>query len=510
MKKNDLLILGSTFLYSWLFYHQQTGINFMLFSAVLCLFLFFLFKTQALQTKWLLAATGTLLSGLGVYLFGNGLSVLANISSLALLSAFTFDPRTSVITAWFYSLYTLLTSGVYMLLEAVRYNKKPIDDGNSPKNRRVGLFAFIIPAFLVGLFFIFYSEGSLLFGEFIRKLNLDFISFPWIWFTIGGYCLMYSFFSFRAIPGFIAHEALLPNRIEKKTYVPERSGGLFPVSQEHLSGIIAFVFLNLLTLLVNLLDTKFLFVDGKLPEGISYSRFVHQGVGSLIVSIILAIALILFYFRGELNFYKKKKRASTIALLALFWIGQNVYMLYTSCLKNAMYIHEYSLTYKRIGVDAWLLLALFGLITTAYKVYYIRTNMFLVRINSWLCYSALIIAALFNWNKFIAEYNLKESKNVDYAYLLTLSSESLLPVLEACQHPDVSSKACQLPASEEGEYSRDFENYSVSELLRNQLAVFLYEQGSVQWKGSCLSKSLLAKKLRGYKKGINYSHLASY
>src|SRR5690606_9210762 len=68
------------------------------------------------------------------------------------------------------------------------------------------------------------------------------------------------------------------------------------------AGFNLFVLLNLLILSVNITDLVFLWGGAELPEGVSYSQMVHQGVGSLIFSIILAVSVILFVFNGKAKF----------------------------------------------------------------------------------------------------------------------------------------------------------------------------------------------------------------
>jgi hypothetical protein len=493
MKKNDLLILGTTILYTFLFYRQQAGLNCLLFSFALCLLLFIRFGDKAHSLPWRLAATGTLISGIAVFYLGNDLCLAANILSLALLSAFTYEPRTSVITAFFHSFFTLITAIGYVLWGGSKRLFANTGETNSGSGKKINILAFILPAVFIGLFLVIYKQGNILFDEFSSKWNLDFISFPLIIFSSGGFLMMYSFFHFRTIPMLAGRELLLSDRMDKSAASTAWWGRYFSPAQEHLSGIISFSILNVLTLLVNILDTKFLFIDGKLPAGINYSAFVHQGVGSLIFSILVAIGLVLFYFRGQLNFSENKKM---ITALALLWIGQNLFMLYTSAVKNGMYVHEYSLTYKRIGVYIWLLLALFGLGTTAIKVLYRRTNMFLVRINSWLCYAALVFSTIINWNGLIAEYNIRNSRNVDYAYLLLLSPDCLYPVYEACKDPKVASQMCQVHTEESVWVGSIGVNVPVRKLLRNKLASFLYEEKDLGWQSTCLNKRQLLSKFK--------------
>ncbi len=100
-------------------------------------------------------------------------------------------------------------------------------------------------------------------------------------------------------------------------------------------------------------------------------------------------------------------------------------MLISTALKNGMYIDEYGLTYKRIGVFIYLLLTSIGLITTYIKIAQHKTASFLIRINSWLFYFVLVVSCFVNWDLVITNYNIRHSGNRTKTYLLYLSETNL-------------------------------------------------------------------------------------
>jgi hypothetical protein len=491
MKKNELFILGTTLLYSYLFYQEAAGLNFFLFSLGLTLLSALGFRQATRTVKWKLAAVGTVLSGFAVFYLGNTLAIVGNVLSICLLSAYTFESRTSVITAWFYSVYTLVTSIFYMT-QGIFVKKNPDNQPYRIERKGSAFIMILLPFLMLVVYFFLYRQGNVLFLEFTRKINFDFISFSWICFTLAGLLLMYSFFSYRTVPALLASENRMSNKLEDGQLSPFWFRKILPISQEFKSGVIMLAMLNGLTLLVNGLDFRFLFWDGKLPSGIGYSEFVHQGIGALMLSIFFAIGLILFYFRSELNFAKGR---NILAWLTYSWIAQNIFMLYTCFVKNGMYIHEYGLTYKRIGVLVWLMLVLFGLITTAIKVYSLRSNIFLIRINAWLCYGSLILATPVNWDRYMATYNVTSAHYVDYAYLFSLSDNALPAVCRAYQsgNPPQIIRAFK----EDGRYLFDEDStpYSFRNLLHARLSVFLADQYLATWKSECLSRNQVEKEL---------------
>ncbi|MFI5148678.1 MAG: DUF4173 domain-containing protein [Bacteroidia bacterium] len=491
MKKINLLLLGATLSYSYLFYRESTGLNFFLFSVLLCSCCAWINPEARRNMTWFFAALGSLITGFAVLYMGNVLAVTGNILSLALLSAFTVEPRTSALSAWMYSAYSTVTSVVYMSASFFNYFS-PTGMPAERQKRGLGIWVFILPLLALLFFFILYQQGNILFLDLTRKINLDFISMPWVLFSTGGFILMYSFFRYRTIPSMLEYEMKQGTNLERNVRSGKWIRKYLPLSQEYKSGVIMLALLNVLTLLVNILDFRFLFLNGKLPAGIIYSEFVHQGTGMLMVSIFFAIALLLFYFRAELNFTKGRR---ILLYLTYVWILQNIFMIVTCFMKNNLYIHEYGFTYKKIGVIVWLLLVLFGLITTGIKLWTLKTNYFLFRVNSWLVYGTLVVSTLFNWDKLIAEYNIGYAKAVDYSYLFTLSPNVLPPLMESYHKGKAPAEIKNYNDERMAEVREVSGSIEFVPNLKFKLSAFLAEQRMISWKSTCLAKDKLEREL---------------
>jgi hypothetical protein len=426
MKKNDWIFLLSVLAYSFLFYSQTAGINFFIFSVLLTLFQGSKNKDLLRKTPWLIAASGVLLSSFCVFYYGNSLSIIANIISLMLLSALSYSPSTSIIVALLFSMLSIGGSFVFMILDAVERNAKKVSVA-AERSSALRLMIYFVPLVLGLVFFFLYKGSNPLFDEFTKKINLDFISPLWILFTLLGSFLVYGFFYHKTISAIAGLDKSIPNELINTTLSQDTwlSRNL-SIENEVRSGVILLAMLNILLLIVNLLDINYLWFSHALPAGMSYSVFVHQGTGLLILSIIIAILIIMFYFQGRVNFFEKNK---TIRFLALAWIIQNAFMILSTSFRNNLYINEYCLTYKRIGVYVWLLLALIGLCTTFWKIIKLKSNWFLFRSNSWLFYGVLVISSIINWDDLVTNFNIEKAvsknKTLDKFYLLSLSDGNL-------------------------------------------------------------------------------------
>jgi hypothetical protein len=134
MKTNDYLLITAVSAYSFLFYQQNAGINFAIFNMVLIVIL--LIRNQSLLSslKWNWAAAMCLLSSACIVMHSSALSIFANIVSLMLLSSFSFNLATSSIFSVFFSVYSILSSIVYVIIDCVRRGQKTSEEQEKDKN----------------------------------------------------------------------------------------------------------------------------------------------------------------------------------------------------------------------------------------------------------------------------------------------------------------------------------------------------------------------------------------
>jgi hypothetical protein len=425
MKTNDYLLTASVGLYSFLFYQQNAGINFVIFNMLLIIFLVVRNMNLLSSPKWIWAALMALLSSACIVIHSSALSIFANVVSLLLLSAFSFSIATSSIFSFLFSIFTIMSSIVFVIIDAVRRSSENKNNPGQEKNYK--WLGIVIVVFIALLFFGMYKNSNPLFAEYTKWINLDFVSIGWFFFTVGGFFLMYSFFYHRSIGPIQRWENGL--RTALQPVADPESGKL---ETEKISLITLFTLLNLMLLVINIGDINTILLNGKLPEGIKHSDFVHSGVGTLIFSIVLAIAIIMYFLRGQLNFHKGK---GLFKFLILLWIFQNLLMLASTSFRNHLYISEYTLTYKRIGVYVWLALAMAGLVITGIKIYYNKTNWYLIKSNFAVWFSILSLSCVIDWDLLITRYNLqnKPSHQIDYYYLFSLSETNIPELLDYCQ-----------------------------------------------------------------------------
>ena len=131
----------------------------------------------------------------------------------------------------------------------------------------------------------------------------------------------------------------------------------------------------------------------------------------------MAVGVILFYFKSGFNFDFKSQ---TLKRLAMVWLFLNGLLILSAVMKNSEYIFYQGLTYKRLGVYAFLGLAIAGLYFSFIKISKQKTNAFLFNKMLWFFYGLILLCSFFNWGNFITKYNVAVEIGDNKNYLRTL------------------------------------------------------------------------------------------
>jgi hypothetical protein len=260
----------------------------------------------------------------------------------------------------------------------------------------------------------------------------------------------------------IAADINATDELQRAKKQHHRSFRIMQLKDEHRVGIFLLAALNLTLLIVNTLDIYWVWFNFKW-NGSYLKQFVHEGTYLLLLSILCSIIIVLFYFRGNLNFYN---RNSLLRKLSYIWLAQNAVLTISVAIRNLHYIDHFALAYKRVGLCLFLLLTLFGLFTVYRKVSKKKSTFYLLRSNAFAFYVVLIVSSTINWENVIARYNFSHADKafVELAYLATFPDKSL-PYLDKSDAEIIAIKNIQkvkypfeeLDMSAE-EYSRKIEN----------------------------------------------------
>lgn len=277
----------------------------------------------------------------------------------------------------------------------------------------------IMPAACLGVVFLFvFQLGNAVFREICNRIyngvidwlqNFDF-SFEHILFWFALSTLTLAFLHPR-------QGTEKPRAWTKQWSRVERSDRTVAIWQ---SRSILFV-LNALFFMVNTIDAAFLWQHAKLPDGVTFSEFVHSGVYSLIFAAMLSAVVLAAMFQQSTEI----TRARGVKALALLWIGQNLVLIAGVFLRLKLYVDAYQLSTLRIYVGCFLLLVTTGFVLLALHVLHDGS------LNRLIWHNALAVFVLFYIIQFpdvaghVAEYNVSQwrqdhSRRLDFNYLQSL------------------------------------------------------------------------------------------
>lgn len=440
--KNVFILLGAL-LYSYLFDVDQLGLNAFLFSL-------FLFLGQIYFDRSLLSSnTFRLISGAHLFI---ALMVVVHQSYLAqamYLLSFLLWVGYSQLPGLRFLWYGMLLGVGTMMVTPISALK---DWSNAKwKPWRILLHwarNLLIPLLLGWIFFVIYYEGNTNFATLFDYLFswLDRIELDWNWERL-----------LLVILGLICTGAMLWPTVlvclvrdrEKRwqmDLVRRRRRSIYNATmlalrRHYFTAILSLSLLNGLLLLANGLDLRFVWLDFSEKSASELSDFVHQGTSLLILAILLAITLVVYFFRGNLNFYPDERHR--LHQLAYVWLAQNAVLALSVGFRNYHYLHTYGLTSLRIGVMIFLLMVLAGLYFTFRKIRDKRTTYYLLSVNAWHIFLLLSACCAFNWTGIITRYNLDyiPTTRLDLYYLgVQLSDKNVLLLKKYAEKQEFSGE----------------------------------------------------------------------
>lgn len=411
MKKLSLLI--GAILFSTFFYKQSLGLNMPLFSLVTITTLA-IYNQNAFKKKSSIAF-GILyaISALAIFFFQSSLSFIAYVVAFFTLVGHVSEHKSSIYVNWLNGFYSFVAGFFHRNFNVVESEEKVKLKKDIDYIHWIKIIG--IPLVVILIFISLYKNGNPVFENLIEKIDFSFINLQWLLLTALGYYLLYNVSIPISVNPSTELDLSTDNTLKNKNEFSTVS-----IKKETQLGVVLIALLNLLIVFFLITDFTYIFSSTDFRAS-AFSNQVHSGINAIIASIVIAIVIILYFFRGNLNFYDGNKKLKN---LTYTWITLNIILIINTAIKDYQYIYYFGFTYKRIGVLIYLLLTVIGLITTAIKIKEIKNFWYLLRINSLTAYTFLIIASTINWDKHITSYNLNYAKSMDFNYLINMSNNN--------------------------------------------------------------------------------------
>lgn len=434
--RTNLLILGSTVFYLFLFWQEEWGLNTLIFSLFIVALLYW-YRSELVTSRLFAGISAALLLSATFVLFNN--SMLSKVVHNLFFILFIGYAQRRELRFFLSALGLGLLGPIIFPFSMGRrmMGELKSQDGTNDLLKWLGLV--ILPLGILSLFFFIYYAANSHFAELVDTIT----SYLWIpapegWTLTFFIQFLLGFLSIGGLLWKISPNSflnLIPSRLSwmlvKSSFHfqdEEAKAKTHFIISEYQIGILSIGMLNGLLLIVNFIDIQHVWFSQEILSAHQLSQYVHEGTYLLIFAILLAMALVLFFFRGSLNFF-----ANNFWLKGLVygWLIQNAILAVSVGMRNYHYIAQYGLAYNRIGVVLFLLVVLAGLASLFIKIKDRKNLAFLLHINGWSLFLCLLLASSINWDIWITRYNLRNIPNggLDYYYLLYDLSDKNLRIL---------------------------------------------------------------------------------
>lgn len=415
-----LLWFALTAVHTYLFYSNATGVNALVFS-LLSVAVITWYHGLLKEKFWLLAATGHLIIAMGTAWHATFSNIAAYNISFIVLVGFVFSARSSL---WVAFMNGLVGSFLFSFLQAIISGIKLTHEMFLKPQRSLFLIKkmplYVAPVSVTLIFYMLYGAAN---PDFFLKIafpewEFNFELIAYIGFSAIIICPLFFSWGIEKLTDWDIKQPDMLSRIRVKRHAGTPMGLYY----ENKQAVVMFIMLNALIVIFLGFNILQIFLPALNHSAADFSQQVHQGFEALVISLIVAILLIMYYFRANQNFYVCKER---LVRLASLWIALNGILILFTCYKNFLYIDAFGLTYKRIWVFIGMLLSGIGLYLTLLKIYRIRTNWYLLRQNAWVLYFVISCYGTINWDRLITWYNPNYANNLDMEYIMSLGNSQL-------------------------------------------------------------------------------------
>ena len=433
--KNSLsVVFVSAIILTGLFYRQYIGLNLVLFEVAFIAWLIISKQLRFSSQNEIISTLGLFLTGVFTVITHSTYVYFIHFFALfVFIGVLNYSTVRSLATAYGLSIIAMFMAPVEFIKRFFSSEIKGFKMGQVLWKSRI----FLIPLFIIAIFVLIYSFSNAVFGDIVADVGEKLQKMITFVFQDIDFLLIFTFLFSLLISAFLlirirnhgiekAEGGANENLVRRKERL-KRIFSLTALKSEYKAGIFLLIALNTLLLIVNAIDIYWVWFNFEW-DGETLKEFVHAGTYLLILSILISIAVVLYFFRGNLNFYKQN---SFLKKLTYAWLIQNGILALSVAIRNYWYIQHFNLAYKRIGVIVFLLVTVYGLYTVVRKIQHRKSGFFLIKSNAMAIYIAFVLTSFVNWDGLIAKYNFAHA---DSAYLhleyLADFSDKTLPILD--------------------------------------------------------------------------------
>ncbi|WCM42165.1 DUF4173 domain-containing protein [Flavobacterium sp. CBA20B-1] len=428
--KKQFLIFGSAILFTILFYDQELGLNLSVFALLLVVTQLVMHPKLIHNKKALVLAACVVAASVSNAWLLSVATVFTVVITSFVFRYFVVDPQMKLIS----NAFNFVLSWPAFVVRFFKVDEWLEFKKDDSKKTIIKLFSYVvIPLVILSVFFGLYVSSSEWLSKWYNRYEWN-INGLIIFTILLGFYISFVFWhikSFNFIKVIDKNLKFHFSRTEQTALKP--TFNYIPVAFEMRSGVITLASLNAM-LLFFIVVFNIENAQQNIQHISEYSSRTHSQIYLIIVSVFLAMAVVLFFFKNTLNFIKNNK---WLLQLTKIWIALNSLLICSAFYQNSVYISSLGLTYKRLGVYLFLIICFVGLLYSYLKVQHKKTNFYLIDRMSWVLFYSLVGCSLFNWGNIITHYNLQK-ETADLNYLMNLSgNEKALIDYYKKQHMEV-------------------------------------------------------------------------
>jgi hypothetical protein len=263
----------------------------------------------------------------------------------------------------------------------------------------LGTALLALPALLLALVFgSLLASGNAVFGSWTNSF------FSWVWKELALYLDPARIFAWLVV-AVAALPLLRPAQISefwwKWTASLPRFEAVLPTRAETISSGMVLVVLNLLFLAANVADALFLWSGQALPVGLDFKGYLHEGVDTLIFTVILSAIVLTAIFQQDLKVAQNRG----LKVLAFAWIAQNLFLMLSVSEKLRRYIVTNEMTVERLSTIIFLILVAVGFVLLMIKISRDRSISWLIGGCALAVFGILFITQFLDLAGWSASYN---------------------------------------------------------------------------------------------------------
>jgi hypothetical protein len=181
MKTKNTLFFLTLITYTYLFYEQKAGVNFLIFNLFLIGLSAYLFPKLLKQQNWIIAGIGASVSATMIVIFHSNLAILSNVISIIIMVGLMYNVSSSIYISIFHGFLSMFVPFFQSI------NKFLNSFSNVPNEKVKSNYSlkkytiYIVPMLVTICFYLLYSFANPVFANLISfpkiKISLSLVTF---------------------------------------------------------------------------------------------------------------------------------------------------------------------------------------------------------------------------------------------------------------------------------------------------------------------------------------------